>query len=111
MQGVPPGDGKAGVRGQRFGFTEKARRAPRFAKQRQRFTTEDTEFTEGSAEDLARILGDCSAWVVAERTARVEESVDVMRRTVELRTAPPYDFAQAERYLLRSPSAVLERID
>ncbi len=34
-----------------------------------------------------------------------------MRRAVELRTAPPYDFAQAERYLVRSPSAVLERID
>jgi DNA-3-methyladenine glycosylase II len=33
------------------------------------------------------------------------------RRAVELRPAPPYDFAQAERYLLRSPSAVLERID
>lgn len=35
----------------------------------------------------------------------------MMRRAVELRPAPPYDFAQAGRYLLRSPSAVLERID
>jgi DNA-3-methyladenine glycosylase II len=34
-----------------------------------------------------------------------------MRRRVLLSPTPPYDFAEVERYLVRSPSAVLERID
>jgi DNA-3-methyladenine glycosylase II len=41
----------------------------------------------------------------------VAASVEVMRRVVELRPTAPYDFALAAGYLVRSPSAVLERID
>ncbi len=43
--------------------------------------------------------------------ARVSVRANWTRCLVEVRPGPSYDFAQAERYLMRSPSAVLERID